>query len=241
MMPSASVWTVLICSCGKFGAAFASAASIFCCIDGVGARLLAHRERHRVLAVQAGRRRPILVTVDDLADVLDAHRRAARAQDDVLDFRGGSLALVRSETALPSRLTCPPGTSRLSAASFAATSVIGRFSASRRRGSRLTCSSRTWPPFTSTAATPSICPSSGFRSSSTMRRCDRRQARRADRVGRDRQRRHVEALIVGSLICSGRRRESPRPFRALPPWPLADRFPAAARCRRARSPRSTSR
>ena len=52
---------------------------------------------------------------------------------------------VRSETAFPSRLTCPPGTSRLSAASFAATSVIGSFSASSRRGSRLTCSSRTCP------------------------------------------------------------------------------------------------
>ena len=35
MMPSASVCTVLICSCGKLGAALASAASILCCTSTV--------------------------------------------------------------------------------------------------------------------------------------------------------------------------------------------------------------
>ncbi len=51
--------------------------------------------------------------------------------------------LVRSDTLRPSRSTLPPGRSRFSAASLAATSVIGRSSASSRRGSRLTWISRT--------------------------------------------------------------------------------------------------
>ncbi len=78
--------------------------------------------------------------------------------------------LVRSVTLRPSRSTLPPGRSRFSAASRPATSVIGMPSASRRRGSRLTWISRTWPPLISIAATPSICSSSGLSSSSTCRR-----------------------------------------------------------------------
>ena len=54
--------------------------------------------------------------------------------------------------------------------SLSATTLTGRPSASRRPGSRLTWISRTSPPLTCTAATPSICSMSGFSLSSTVRR-----------------------------------------------------------------------
>ena len=87
-MPSASLWTGRICSCGKLGREPGQRRfDLGGDVDGVGAGLLADRERHRVGAVQARGRRALLVAVDHGADVLDAHRRAAvGAEDDVRDF-----------------------------------------------------------------------------------------------------------------------------------------------------------
>ena len=173
MMASASVCTVLICSCGKLGNAFASAASSLRCTSTLFAPDCLRTENdtasspfRRVVEVRSWK--PSTTSPTSLTRTVEPslERRMTFSISDADLY----CPWVRSETALPSRRTCPPGTSRLSAASFAATSVIGMFSASRRRGSRLTCSSRTWPPFTSTAATPSIWPSSGLMSSSTMRR-----------------------------------------------------------------------
>ena len=121
-----------------------------------------------------------------------------------LDFEAVQTPWVRSETALPSRRTCPPGTSRLSAASFAATSVIGRFSASRRRGSRLTCSSRTWPPFTFGGGDAVDLPSSGlivFDHAARHVRGERREPTAYVAIGSAET---SKRLIVG-LICSGSR------------------------------------
>jgi hypothetical protein len=67
-------------------------------VDRVGAGLLAHRERHRVGAVEARRRHAIFEAVDHLADVLHAHRRSAGgSQDDVLDLRGGLVLALRAQ------------------------------------------------------------------------------------------------------------------------------------------------
>ena len=60
MMPSASVCTVLICSCGKLGAALASAASSLRCTSTVLAPDCLRTENDTALAVQARRRRPVL-------------------------------------------------------------------------------------------------------------------------------------------------------------------------------------
>ncbi len=209
MIISASVCTVLICSCGKFGPALASAASSLRCTSTVLAPDCLRTENDtasspfsRVVDVRSWN--PSTTSPTSLTRTVEPplERRITSSISAAVLY----WPCVRSDTALPSRRTWPPGTSRLSAASRADTSVSGRFSASRRRGSRLTCSSRTWPPFTSTAATPSIWPSSGLMSSSTIRRTTS-EGSVADPTAYDEigSAETSNRLMIGSLICSGSR------------------------------------
>ena len=77
---------------------------------------------------------------------------------------------MRSDTALPSRLTCPPGTSRFSAASLLATAGSGRLERLEAPRIEVDLHLAHLAAVHLTAATPSICSSSGLRSSSTWRR-----------------------------------------------------------------------
>ena len=173
LMKSASLWTGRICRSGNDGATRASTASTRSVISTVlapdclrtandtasapSSRVVVSRSSKPSTTVPTSRTR----TVEPPSD-----RRMTPATSSA----PLNSPLVRSVTLRPSRSTLPPGRSRFSAASRAATSVIGMARASSRRGSRLTWISRIWPPLISTAATPSICSSSGFSSSSTWRR-----------------------------------------------------------------------
>jgi hypothetical protein len=141
-------------------------------LDRVGARLLADRERHGVGAVEPGRRRPLLVAVDHAGDVAHAHRRPAaeRRMTCSISSTDPELALGAQRDAAAVADDLAAGTSRFSAASVSATDGDRQAERLEPPGSTSTWISRTSPPLTSTAATPSICSMSGFRSSSTWRR-----------------------------------------------------------------------
>ena len=168
-MPSASLCTCRMDSCGKVGASLARASSTLVAMSTVLAPDCLRMENETASA-------PSRRVVDDFSakpSTTVATSRTRTVEPPVerrmtfsISPEEANSPLVRSDTARPSRLTWPPGTSRFSAVSLAATSVRGRLRASRRLGSRLTWISRTSPPLTCTAATPSICSSSGFRSSS---------------------------------------------------------------------------
>ena len=188
-------------------------------------------------------RRALGVAVDDRGDVLHADGRAAvRAEDDVLDLLDPDELALGAERDVAALADDRAGRHvEVLGASCSATRAERQAEAPRAGpGSRLTWISRTSPPLTSTAATPSICSMSGFSSSSTWRRVTSEGWRRADRVGHDRQRRDVETLDrrdprSPSAAGSG----WPRPSRGPRRPPPADRPRGEARCRPARAIRAS--
>ena len=166
-------------------------------VDRVGAGLLAHRERHRVGAIEARRRDAIFVAVDHLADVLHAHRRAAvGSQDDVLDFRRGLvLALGAQRDRLAVAPDLPTGHVEVVGGEFRGD--FGDRKIQRFEAARIEIDLQL-------AHLAAVHFNGGDAVDLAEQRLEvvfdhaadaiRRQARRADRVGRDRQRRHVETL-----------------------------------------------
>ena len=240
LMKSASLWTGRICRSGNDGPTRASIASTRSVISTVLAPDCLRTENDtasapfsRVVVSRSSKPSTTVPTSRTRTVEPPSERRMTSA----ISSAPLNSPLVRSVTLRPSRSTLPPGRSRFSAASLAATSVIGMPIASSRRGIEVDLDladlaavdlhrgdavdllEQRLQLFVDLAADPV------------------RRLRRADRVDHHRQRGDVEALD-GRVFDVGRQRAADGGdlLADLGGGRLRDRLRAAVRRRRARSP-----